>query len=570
MAEVRMARISIFSIADWNDPAVAGNIIIGDNGINEFAVGVAADGQLDIRAADGLHGKKWADLPTSHVTLQQLKPLLDGTYQRQLVAGSGVNINTSDPDHPVISLNLGTSQHNDFSGRSAADAHPISAVTGLNDTLQDIGNTATAAIPKTAVPAGTSGATTGKRTLLQAITIDSLDRDSATLSGWSTDVETTGAADIETKVTIPSADGDETNGHAGLMSADDKATLDNAVTDIAAETVARQNADSNLQFQIDTQQGKGGALTAYDFGTDTPTLEDLLEYACEDIWGNGGTFTYDSGTPAQSTYVISETTHACSEIFNNTWLRNTYNDQNHKWVLTNTPDTEPPVFLWTDVGQDVVADATDTYAGVAKLYNDLENSNTDGSVTQAAIGTAINDLSSGKQDKLAAGTAGNVLMYTGTAGSVGSLAVDNTAGGTVSSSSLITSGAVNTGLIARVNAFSEAGNDKAWITNSQGRSQIGASNTNKGVSAVDCDGESVKMSYSDKNVPGIREILINKDGIYAGIDTGLGDLLPPIATHADLEAYTKNDGTINKVSAVTLVEELPEIPDVNTLYLVEE
>jgi hypothetical protein len=47
-----------------------------------------------------------------------------------------------------------------------------------------------------------------------------------------------------------------------------------------------------------------------------------------------------------------------------------------------------------------------------------------------------------KQDKIAAGTSGNVVTYTGTTGSVSSLAVDNTTGGTASSTSLITSGAV--------------------------------------------------------------------------------------------------------------------------------
>jgi hypothetical protein len=59
--------------------------------------------------------------------------------------------------------------------------------------------------------------------------------------------------------------------------------------------------------------------------------------------------------------------------------------------LTNTPDTNPAVFSWADVGADTVAQANDTYAGIAKLYNGLENENTDGAATQAALVGALED-----------------------------------------------------------------------------------------------------------------------------------------------------------------------------------
>ncbi|GBR77666.1 hypothetical protein RDn1_325, partial [Candidatus Termititenax dinenymphae] len=65
--------------------------------------------------------------------------------------------------------------------------------------------------------------------------------------------------------------------------------------------------------------------------------------------------------------------------------------------------------------------------------------------TAKTVVGAINELVTsigGKQNKIAAGTAGNVVTYSGTEGSVESLAVDNTSGGTASSTSLITSGAV--------------------------------------------------------------------------------------------------------------------------------
>jgi hypothetical protein len=61
-------------------------------------------------------------------------------------------------------------------------------------------------------------------------------------------------------------------------------------------------------------------------------------------------------------------------------------------VLTNTADTNPAVYVWTDVGQDVVGDATPGYAGVAKLYNGVLGENTDGSVIQAALNAMYNSL----------------------------------------------------------------------------------------------------------------------------------------------------------------------------------
>ncbi|GBR75305.1 hypothetical protein NO1_2308, partial [Candidatus Termititenax aidoneus] len=67
------------------------------------------------------------------------------------------------------------------------------------------------------------------------------------------------------------------------------------------------------------------------------------------------------------------------EIFNSTWVRN--DNDNHKFVLTNTPNTTPQIFDWTDVGQDTVAQFTDTLAGVIKGDSSAfgkVKSNTDG------------------------------------------------------------------------------------------------------------------------------------------------------------------------------------------------
>jgi hypothetical protein len=155
------------------------------------------------------------------------------------------------------------------------------------------------------------------------------------------------------------------------------------------------NAVAAIGSRIDRMEGMGGALSAHDFGTLTPTQEQLIEYYCVGIWGNydyqAGTFTWDDDNPSQSTYEINDVTHTASEIFNNTWFRNTYQNKNHRFVITNTPNTTPPVFIVTDVGVDTVGQATDALAGIAKLYNVL-GTNTDGAATQAAVKDAVDSL----------------------------------------------------------------------------------------------------------------------------------------------------------------------------------
>ena len=64
------------------------------------------------------------------------------------------------------------------------------------------------------------------------------------------------------------------------------------------------------------------------------------------------------------------------------------------------------------------------------------------------------DISS-KQDAIGGSTSGTVITNTGTAGTVGSLAVDSTTGGTSSSGKLITSGAVNAGLATKQDALTD-------------------------------------------------------------------------------------------------------------------
>jgi hypothetical protein len=178
----------------------------------------------------------------------------------------------------------------------------------------------------------------------------------------------------------------------------------------------------SMAQRVETLEGRGGPVDAHDFGSETPTAEALTRYACENIWGTGGTWTWNSGAPWDSTYVIGGVTHTAEEIFSSTWVRNTYNalyhDQglarskmeaafgaggvwtwnaadpaqstyvvnsqthylveiagpytlNHKWVLTNTSDTVPRVFSWQNVGQDTVAIANELLPGVVKSGGDI-------------------------------------------------------------------------------------------------------------------------------------------------------------------------------------------------------
>ncbi|MDR2905720.1 MAG: hypothetical protein LBU73_07195 [Helicobacteraceae bacterium] len=47
-------------------------------------------------------------------------------------------------------------------------------------------------------------------------------------------------------------------------------------------------------------------------------------------------------------------------------MRNSFETLNHRWELINTPDTDPPVFSWSNTGVDLINVATATQPGVVK------------------------------------------------------------------------------------------------------------------------------------------------------------------------------------------------------------
>jgi hypothetical protein len=139
-----------------------------------------------------------------------------------------------------------------------------------------------------------------------------------------------------------------------------------------AEVDAVIEDTTSIHQQLEQLEGKGGYLNAHNFGVASPTLEELLEYACADIWGNDGTdgvFTFHVEHPETSSYAINGVTHLVTEIFNATKVTNLFD--NNTWALTNTPKTDPAVFSWANIGNSTVALANDTHAGLVKGGGDI-------------------------------------------------------------------------------------------------------------------------------------------------------------------------------------------------------
>jgi hypothetical protein len=107
----------------------------------------------------------------------------------------------------------------------------------------------------------------------------------------------------------------------------------------------------------------------------------------------------------------------------------------------NTSDADKPVSAATQTAITAHTGNMNNPHSVTKAQVGLGNVDNTADANKP-VSTAQAAAIAAKQDKIAAGTAGNVVAYSGTAGNIGSLAVDNTSGGTASSTSLITSGAV--------------------------------------------------------------------------------------------------------------------------------
>lgn len=95
----------------------------------------------------------------------------------------------------------------------------------------------------------------------------------------------------------------------------------------------------------------GGYLDAVNFGTSKPTQAQLTNYALENIG-------------------IKDKT----QIFNQTRIKNLFNGD--IWILTNTPNTEPAVFSWANLGAQNISDASNegVHGLISGSYNQWEGS----------------------------------------------------------------------------------------------------------------------------------------------------------------------------------------------------
>lgn len=157
----------------------------------------------------------------------------------------------------------------------------------------------------------------------------------------------------------------------------------------ASNQLATESDIDTLQGQIDDNskdiealQGAGGALTASNFNTATPTQKTLTKYAVDQIWPGNTNWAWNAANPAASTFTdVNGVARTAAEIFNSTWVNNTYDD--HRWQLTNTQNTTPKVFEWADVGRDIVSVATATTAGIVRV----------GSGSQMVVNPTTGDIS---------------------------------------------------------------------------------------------------------------------------------------------------------------------------------
>lgn len=123
-----------------------------------------------------------------------------------------------------------------------------------------------------------------------------------------------------------------------------------------------------LTLRVDALEGVGGNLNAYDFGTGTPTQEQLTVYAIGQIWPGYTDLSYNADNPAQSSFKDADgNPHTAAEIFNATRVKNLFD--NSIFMLTNTQDTEPKVFDWANTGKEVAENVKQ----LGEIYFSLSN-----------------------------------------------------------------------------------------------------------------------------------------------------------------------------------------------------
>lgn len=125
-----------------------------------------------------------------------------------------------------------------------------------------------------------------------------------------------------------------------------------------------------VNSRLNALEGRGGPVGARDFGkTFTNPItgadaQEILTAMVDDIWPGHTAITWNDPLSSSSFTDADGVNRTMAEIFNATWIRNSYDGT--RIVLANTPDTIPPVFSLQNVGVDVVGYANETTAGIVR------------------------------------------------------------------------------------------------------------------------------------------------------------------------------------------------------------
>ena len=168
-----------------------------------------------------------------------------------------------------------------------------------------------------------------------------------------------------------------------------KEELDNLNTDVERLDAHNSIQDNEIYDLQSRTKGMGGYLNSYNFG-------DFSKLTTEEIQNNLTAY-------ALQQIGITEKT----DIFDGTKVINDYD--RHLWRLTNTPNSNPVVFEWADLGiTQEVSTATDSLLGLVKGSNgDLKGKvDINGEISINGLRESLNDLAEDialKQDTLTAG-----------------------------------------------------------------------------------------------------------------------------------------------------------------------
>lgn len=147
-------------------------------------------------------------------------------------------------------------------------------------------------------------------------------------------------------------------------------TLWAAIKKCFANIVNFFNALVVVNSRLNALEGRGGPVGSYDFGKtfpnelDTDDSQKVLTVMVDNIWPGNGGITWETPLSNSTFKDAIGIERTVGEIFNATWIRNSYDGT--RIVLTNTPDTTPPVFSLQNVGVDVVGYANETTAGIVR------------------------------------------------------------------------------------------------------------------------------------------------------------------------------------------------------------